>query len=114
MDRDKDGEKQNRENIPAWQCVSVAVLFPEQGRGTRRWKPKETPLLGLRKPSRSGARFQPREVQAELPNFPLLLAMGIVIARDFEPLWEQAWYVCPTKTSGFALVSAGQCFPTRI
>lgn len=70
-DRDKDGEKENRENIPAWQHVSVAVPFPEHGRGTRRWEPKETPLLGLHKPSGSGARFQPRDVQA--PLFPVLL-----------------------------------------
>lgn len=67
MDRDKDGEKENRENIPVWQHVSVAEPFPEQGRGTRRWEPEETPLLAPRKPSGSGARFSPETFKLSSP-----------------------------------------------
>lgn len=108
-DRNKGGEKEHRENIPFWQHVSVTVPIPEQERGTRRWEREETPLLGLPKPSGSAARFQPTEVQVELRSF-LFLAMAVVIPWDFEPLWEQAWYLCPTKTSRFAFVSAGRSF----
>lgn len=74
--------------LPCWGCVSQAGLGP-------------------RKPGGSGARFQPTEVQAELRSFLFFLAMGIVITWDFEPLWEQAWYLCLTKTNRFAFVSAG-------
>lgn len=92
---------------PFLTIVSVTVPVPEQERGTRRWEHEKTPLLGLRKPCRSGARFQPAEVQVEFPSFLFFLAMGIVMTWDFEPLWDQAWYLCPTKISQFAFVSAG-------
>lgn len=66
--------------------MSVTVPIQERGRGTRTWEHEETPLLGLHKPGGSGARFQPAEVQVELPNFLFFLAKGIVINWDFEPL----------------------------
>lgn len=113
MDRDKDGEKEKKKNIPARHHVSVAVPSPEQGRRRRRWDPEETHFPGLHVPGGPGARFLPREVQAEPPSF-LFLAMSIGTTWDLERLWEQARYLCPTKTSRFAFVSAGQYFPARV
>lgn len=105
---DKGGEEEHRE-ISLPDNVSVTVPIPEQERGSRRGEREETPLLGLHNPGGSGARLQPAEVLGELPSFLFFLAVGIVIVWDFEPLWEQAWYLCPTKTNPLAFVSAGCC-----
>lgn len=101
-------EKRNTEKYPfLTTCLSDSAH--SRTRGTRRWEREETPLLGLHKPDGSGVRLHPAEVLGELPSFLFFLAVGIVISWVFEPLWEQAWYLCPTKTNRLAFVSAGCC-----
>lgn len=72
MDRDKDGGKENRKYPCPAPCLNGSALS-RTGRRTRRWEPEEAHFPGLHTPSGSGARFLPGEVQAEPPEFPVLL-----------------------------------------
>lgn len=106
----RDGVEEDRENIRACQDVSEAVTPPEQAKGKAgNWG---NTLAGLCNPNSCGVTSQPREVQADLPSLLFFLAMGTLTVRDFEFLWEEVWYLCPTKIHGFAFVSAGHFFPT--
>lgn len=108
-------EERKIENIPAPHHVSMAVLpSPEQEEEPGGGNLRKLISRGCIRQVGLGPGSCPEKFKQNPPSFLFFLAMSTSTAWDFEPLWEQARYFCPTKTSRFAFVSAGQYFPARV